>query len=64
MTHHNFAWACNLAENMLRLYPFMATKRIQDSISRKTGCDLDGRTIAGMRATLHRNMVKPTRLAA
>jgi hypothetical protein len=52
------AIAFQLAESHLKLFPFISTAKIQRYVENCTGLLVDGRTIAGMRRSLHRNMVK------
>jgi hypothetical protein len=55
---HPFAKALHVAQQHLNLYPFIETAKLQTYVLRKCNFHLDGRTIAGMRAILHRNMVR------
>ena len=47
----------NAARKILNRSPFMATNRIQKKVLERTNVSLDGRTIAGLKVTLHRRMV-------
>ena len=58
MNSKNLGLGLHYAQHLLNLYPFMSTKRVQDKVEAKTNVLLDGRTIAGLRSTLHRQMVR------
>lgn len=48
----------SIAERHLNIYPFISTVKVQRYVEAKTGRQIDGRTVAGMRRKLHRNMVR------